>query len=67
MGPRPNPQHLIRLVFLCPAFSQREADALLTIPIADRHAIRAALILAPVIARHHAAASAHGIADVLRP
>jgi hypothetical protein len=46
---------LIRLVLLGAAFLSRKADALAPILAADRQAIRTALILAPVIARHHAA------------
>ncbi len=56
---------LIGLILLCPAGAVRKADAFPPILVADRQTLRAASILAPVIARHHAAASTNRMADML--
>lgn len=56
---------LIRLIALGAAFNPRKTDAALMISVTNRQAIRGAFIGLTIKAFHHAAASVHGISDML--
>ena len=56
---------LIRLIALGAAFNPSQTDAALMICVTNRQTVRGAFIGLTIKALHHAAASVHGISDML--